>query len=165
MTAAINRVRRRCDDGERGSVLVEFSLVIVLFVMLLYGLIAFAMALAFKHSITQAAGEGARSAVGAYPTGAGPFSQNDIDNAKELAATNTVIRDLDWVGSRFDPLTDLFVDVDWCDPAHTATGDPRCITVAINQDYKARPIVPSAPGIGVLMPDRLQSTAIVEVTQ
>jgi hypothetical protein len=162
MTAAINRVRRDRDGRDRGSVLVEFSLVIVLFVMLLYGLIAFAMALAFKHSITQAAGEGARSAVGAYPTNANP-TQLQIDNAKKQAAIDTVKRDLAWVGSRFDPNTDLDVKIAYCDPAHTAAGDPRCITVKIDQNYKARPIVPSAPGIGVLMPERLISTAIVEV--
>jgi Flp pilus assembly protein TadG len=164
MTAAHNRARRwRRSDRERGAALVEFSLVIALFMMILYGLIAFGVAIAFKHSINQAVAEGARSAVGAYSTLPAP-TQADHEAAKIAKARQVVIDDLKWVGSKFDPVTDLVVTIDWCNVTQTAPGDPRCITVKVDQDYENRSIVPSAPGLGIIMPNHLGSTAIVEVT-
>src|SRR5437763_16297726 len=53
--------------GENGVELLEFALVIPIFVFVLYGLIAFGIMLSAKQSITHAAAEGARAAVGAAP--------------------------------------------------------------------------------------------------
>ena len=49
---------------ESGAALVEFALVVGLFVFILYGLISFGMILATKQRITNAAAEAARAAVG-----------------------------------------------------------------------------------------------------
>jgi Flp pilus assembly protein TadG len=46
-------------------VLVEFSLVFVLFAFICYALVAFGLAMNLKSNLTHAAGEGARAAVGA----------------------------------------------------------------------------------------------------
>jgi hypothetical protein len=153
--------RRR--DRERGAALIEFSLVAALFVMILYGLIAFGMALAFKHTVTQAAAQGARAAVGAYSP-LPDATDDDHYDAKIDKARQTVIDQMSWVGSRFDPAEDLDIGIDWCDSSLTNTGDPKCITVRIEQNYEERPIVPTAPGLGVILPEHLISEAIVEVT-
>src|SRR2546428_13229795 len=66
--------RPRCRD--RGAVLIEFSLVFILFAFICYALVVFGLALNLKSNLTHAASEGARAAVGAgggcditHPTG------------------------------------------------------------------------------------------------
>src|SRR3954452_22825366 len=56
--------------GEDGVELLEFALVIPIFVFVLYGLIAFGMMLSAKQTVTHSDAEGARAAVGAAPNGA-----------------------------------------------------------------------------------------------
>src|SRR3954469_19103480 len=58
------RQRMRRAEHEEGVVLIEFAFVFALFVFILYSLIAFGTALALKQSVTHAAAEGARAAVG-----------------------------------------------------------------------------------------------------
>jgi Flp pilus assembly protein TadG len=72
-------LRRR---DQRGAALVEFSLVVALFVFVLYGLIAFGMILATKQRVTNAAAEWARAAVG-QPSAAAAVS---AATARVLAA-------------------------------------------------------------------------------
>ena len=54
----------RRERGESGAALVEFALVIGLFMLILYGLISYGMIMATKQRVTNAASEAARSAVG-----------------------------------------------------------------------------------------------------
>ena len=61
---ALARGRLRRERGESGAALVEFALVIGLFMLILYGLISYGMILATKQRVTNAASEAARSAVG-----------------------------------------------------------------------------------------------------
>jgi len=49
-------------DDERGTSVVEFAMVSVPLLLLLFGIILFSVALSFKQSVTQAATEGARAA-------------------------------------------------------------------------------------------------------
>src|SRR5436190_21991323 len=62
MTASLSRPRR---ERDRGAVLVEFSLVFILFAFICYALVVFGLALNLKSNLTHAASEGARAAVGA----------------------------------------------------------------------------------------------------
>jgi hypothetical protein len=50
--------------------------------------------------------------------------------------------------------------VDWC----SGTSGPRCITVKITYPYSDHPLVPSAPGLGLITPDKLTGTAVVQVS-
>lgn len=136
---------------ESGSVLVEFSLVFGLFVLIIYALIAFGVMLAAKNSLTHAAAEGARAAVGVVddPATAG------VDERVERARTK-VSEALSWFGDKYEP-GDTSALVAPC-------GAADCITVEITYPYKDRPIVPLAPGLGVATPSNLTSTAVVELT-
>ncbi len=136
---------------ESGSVLVEFSLVFALFVLVLYGLICFGMILAAKNSITHAAAEGARSAVGAVDDPA----TVDVDE-RVARAKAKVHESLTWFGSKYEE-GDTTATVARC-------GAADCITVTVTYPYSARPIVPPAPGLGLVTPSNLSSTAVVELT-
>src|SRR2546423_15286860 len=81
MTASLSRPRR---ERDRGAVLVEFSLVFILFAFICYALVVFGLALNLKSNLTHAASEGARAAVGAG--GGCDISDGGCQTTKEQAA-------------------------------------------------------------------------------
>lgn len=141
---------RRTRRSERGSVLVEFSLVFALFVLVIYALISFGVILAAKNSLTHAAAEGARAAVAVVDD---PMTAGD---ERILRAEEKVDQALEWFGSKYDP-DDTKASIAPC-------GAAECITVRIVFPYSTRPIVPPAPGLGLVLPSNLTSTAVVELT-
>lgn len=137
--------------------MVEFALVVGPLMFVLYGLVCLGMALAVKQSVTNAAAEGARSAVGA----SSPVS----------TATATVANRLNWLGTKYKAASDLSVIYYnptslKCDstytPASGATGVSLCVTVSI--PYKSRQIVPPAPLVNGIMPSTVKSTAVVQIS-
>src|SRR5205807_4550690 len=60
----MQRLRRSRGD-DRGTAALELALVLPIFLLLVYGGLSFGLAMAAKGSITEAAAEGARSAIGA----------------------------------------------------------------------------------------------------
>jgi Flp pilus assembly protein TadG len=126
---------------------VEFALVIGLFVFVLYGLVWFGMMLALKQGITNAAAEGARSAVGLT----GPAAQT--------RAQQTVADRLSWLGGNYSA-SDVTVGL----PAPCAGGSGTCITVKILYPWESRPIVPPAPGLGLVSPESFGSEATVQIS-
>ena len=123
----------------------EFALVVGLFVMILYGLIYFGMALATKQRVTNAAAEGARSAVGAA-------SAADA----QTMAQNRVLALLGTPAGRYT-VTPVAAPCIVAAP----TG-PQCITVTIAWDWDNHPSVPAAPGLGLAPVNTLGSTAVVQ---
>lgn len=148
------KARVRSEGRERGSVLVEFSLVFALFVLVLYAVICFGVILAAKNSITHAAAEGARSAVAVVDN---PLTPGD---EREERARTKVNDSLSWFGSRYEP-GDTAAAVAPCDAAVPA--GPDCITVTITYPYSSRPIVAPPPGLGLVTPSDLTATAVVEL--
>src|SRR5947207_6832460 len=84
-------------SGENGVEMLEFALVIPIFIFVLYGLIAFGMMLSAKQTITNAASEGARAAVGATgdPVGTArakvdsamkPYKSYDVNDPTQFQA-------------------------------------------------------------------------------
>ena len=133
--------KRLGPDGERGAAVLEFSLVLPLFVFIIYALIAFGMALSTKHQVTNAAAEGARATVGAadYATA---MSRSTARITSFLGAPNGRYT-VSYPGSA------------------TTCGTSQCIEVTVVWDYQHHPVVASAPGLGVFMPNSLTSKAVV----
>lgn len=129
-------MRRR---DQRGAALVEFALVVGIFVFVLYGLISYGMILATKQRITNAAAEGARAAVGQVSPA-----------AAVTAATARVTNALGAAGS-YTPTYST-----------AACGSNQCITVTITYDLQHHPVVPPAPGLGLVTPNSITSTAVVQ---
>jgi Flp pilus assembly protein TadG len=125
---------------------VEFALVVGLFIFILYGLIAFGMILATKQRVTNGAAEGARAAVG-QTTAAG-------------AKTAAIARVTAALGT---PGTTYTIGPDpGGQPRTAACGSNQCITVTITYNLAANPVVPPAPGLGLITPSTLSSTAVVQ---
>ncbi|HET7487288.1 MAG TPA: TadE/TadG family type IV pilus assembly protein [Acidimicrobiales bacterium] len=136
--------------------LVEFSLVFVIFMLVLYALITFGVLLASKNSLTHAAAEGARAAVAVVDDTSTP----GVDE-REQRALDQVTKSLSWLGNRFQP-GDATAKVAACGGG--APVGTQCITVTVTYPYSTRPIIPPAPGLGLVIPDKLTSTAVVELT-
>jgi Flp pilus assembly protein TadG len=156
------RIRwRRWPGGrdEAGSTLVEFSFVFILFVFICYALVAFGMALSMKHTITQASAEGARSAIPAYQSCQSAPDPDQCVRDAVRARVNRVITDSQ--GASKAAVTTITPVLG---PCTGGSSTARCITVTVDYPYAARPIVPSAPGLGVVMPDHMRSVSVVQVT-
>lgn len=132
---------------QRGAAAVEFALVFVMFFMVMYGAIAYGVVFAIKHSMTQAASEGARAALQDV-TGGMP--------AREALALATAANALSWLGTNA-PTPVVSLDCTPTEPSFT------CLKVAITYDYSANPIIPPLPGLGIVLPASLKAQAIVQI--
>ena len=141
----------------------------VLFVFICYALVAFGMAMNLKSNLTHATAEGARAAVGA-----GLCDVNDADPAVAAACVTTkrdaaIARTKEAVAGQSQEVRNE-VDTLLADPnnvviaACDGAAASQCITVTLPYDYGAHPIVPSAPGLGVVMPSTLNAESIVQLT-
>jgi Flp pilus assembly protein TadG len=132
-------VRARLRGDESGAAILEFSLVVILFVSFLYALVAFGVILAKKQEITTAAADGARAAVGSTTPAA--TAQARVEQA--LGAPGT-------------KYTATYT------PGPCVGGTGNCITVTINWDYASNPVVPNPPLFGKVTPDTLSAKAVVQ---
>ncbi len=139
-----SRGRRLAD--ERGVALVEFSLVVTLLCVLLYGIIAFGMAMALRQSMGQATGEAVRAAI--------VFPGTDAEKIAE--AQNIALDTTDKLGK--PGFSDIDAAIAGC-----TTGGGDCITVTYVYDYQNGPIIPPLPGLGLLLPNTLTATATGQI--
>ena len=133
------RARRRRGNNESGAAILEFSLVVILFVSFLYALIAFGVILAKKQEITNAAADGARAAVGSTT----PATEAQARVEQALGAP----------GAKY---TATYI------PGPCTGGTGNCITVTIDWDYAGNPVVPNPPLFGKVTPDTLSAKAVVQ---
>ena len=142
-----HRVGQRLRD-ERGTALVEFAIVCILFLGLIYGAISYGVVFWVKHTLTHAAAEGARAGVGGA-VGA------EIATAK-AKAEEVVDSSL---GDRAAHVPTITPTVATC-----AGSTHDCITVTVTYPYSAHPILPALPPIMSFLPDTLSSTSVVELS-
>lgn len=147
----------RADEG--GAALVEFALLALPLCLFLMGIISFGMILATKQTITQAAAEGARSAV---PVAAPSSNTTPVADQARTQAANSA----NWLkpvsctegafsagGLRCD------TNVALC-PSSTTN---YCITLKVTYDYKNRSVIPPIPLIDKLLPSTISSQSVVQL--
>ncbi|RYY46252.1 MAG: pilus assembly protein [Actinomycetales bacterium] len=153
------RSRRRRDDG---AAAVEFALVLPIFVALLFGVISYGWMLSYRQGISQAAAEGARAmAVSVSPTG----STVPADRAR--AAINRSLASYGVTCTSAGTLTRNGATVGTCGVTTTActTGSTvQCARIAISHNYRANPLIPSFPGLGITLPTTIGYTTTSEVS-
>lgn len=138
----------RKTNRERGAAAVEFALVFIVFFMVLYGIISYGIIFAIRHSLTQAANEGARAAV------------RDVGGLVDrmLLAQATAANAVSWLGVRA-PVPEVTEVTSPSCPGRPFT----CVKVALIYDYAANPIVPPMPGLGLTLPGRIAAQATVQL--
>lgn len=150
--------RRRRDDGVAA---VEFALVLPIFIALIFGIISYGWMLSYRQGISQAAAEGARAmAVSVSPTG------STVPAERARAAVNRSLASYGVTCTSAGTLTRNGATVGTCGVSTSAcaTGSTtQCARVAISHDYRANPLIPSFPGLGITLPATLSYTTTSEV--
>jgi Flp pilus assembly protein TadG len=150
------RSQQRSDD-ERGAELVEFALIFVLLIALVYGIIFYGLLLGAKVTLTQAAADGARAGI-VQTTAA----------LQKSAAVAQAASDVSWMGkgtcgstaSTADPITCVATEA----PC-TSNAANTCLTVTVTySDYASNPLIPAAPGLGILTPSSIVSQSTLQIT-
>jgi Flp pilus assembly protein TadG len=139
------RTVTRLRGGEDGVAALEFAIVAMVFLVLLYGILTYGYIYGMDQSLNHAAEEGARAAI------AKTTDADAIAYAKQVAYDR-----LEWLRPSIQPSDITAEIVDPCD------GTFRCIKVTITYPWSARPIIPPFPGLPT--PAQLRAVAIVQLT-
>ncbi len=137
-------------DGQRGTSLIELSIVLGVLVFLLFGIIVYGVTMSYRQSLDQAANEAARAAA---------VAPRDLAVSRAQAAVERALSPYDTpCGATTKGLTCTFT-IDPCD------GSPStdCMTVTLSYDLQGHPRVAAIPGVTSTLPDTLRSRAVVEL--
>jgi Flp pilus assembly protein TadG len=167
----LERIAQERRNDEKGAELVEFAIVIVLLLCIIFGIVSLGISFAAKETITQSAADGARNG----------SVQTSIAGG-DLAALKIASGDLAWMGSTalttFPTCTDAANTVCTMNPcgytgsAITCTAEElsacpssstySCIQVHVSYDYASKPLFPAL--FGITAPSTIASTATVQWT-
>jgi Flp pilus assembly protein TadG len=174
------RLRRRHGEDERGAELLEFALVVVLLITLLYGIITYGVILAAQATVTQAAADAARAGI---VIGTGTTSCNGSTvSAAGCAAVQQAATDLGWMnkngcvevvnttsptstanvtpsGNTGSPIT-CTATIEPCPSIATNT----CLSVSVSYNYGSAPLFPELPGLSVITPSTISSTNVLQLS-
>jgi Flp pilus assembly protein TadG len=148
--------------------MIEFAIIVVLLIGLLYGMITIGLSLGAKETITQSAADAVRAAI----------VQSTATSAESTAQTQA-LGDLKWMAGS---LTCSTSTVD-CTESSTATcpssvivcvnayqafcdstDTTECVTVAVTYNYSKDPLIPNVPVAAVFVPSTLSSTATMQMS-
>ncbi|HET9422899.1 MAG TPA: TadE/TadG family type IV pilus assembly protein [Nocardioides sp.] len=156
------RARNGRDEG--GAAAVEFALIVPLLCFLLFAIIAYGYMLSFRQAVSQAAAEGARAAAVAPRT---------LDAASvKTRAVQAVNQGLDAYGVTCLADGKLMHDgeqagtctISGKQACSGSTVAAQCVEVALSYTYEDDSLLPTFPGLGVLLPETLSYTTEAQVS-
>lgn len=158
MLETTRRLGSRRHDRERGTAMVEFAFVVVLFFTLVLSIISFGLILAFNQNMTQAAAEGARAGATA--------PQGTPSATSAQTATDNAVATFDQECNTGGGLVCTWIEHDCGTDAVLMLDDPavaNCITVGLVYDYDNFPILPKFPILSAFYPSTLTAASSAEV--
>lgn len=155
---------------QRGTAAIEFSLVMLLFFFILYGIVAYGALFIVKQGLNAGAGEAARVALAETLRGL-PIATSECEGSVKKALYDN----LWWL----DTSSDVNVSAVSCQvevrtscpwPPAPHRDDLQCVSIDVAYDYRNHPLIPMLP-VGALlgdadgswMPDSLSATATVQI--
>lgn len=146
--------------------MVEFTFVALLLFFLIFGIIGQAYMMSFRQGISQGAAEGARAAAVAPATSTTATKQTLARNAVNEALTSYGVSCGTLTGSSGNLLRGgstvgtCTISIATC----TNNSSKTCATVRLNYSYRANPLLPSLPGLGISLPQTLDYSAVAEIS-
>ena len=134
----------------------EFALVVVLLFFVLYGIIAYGMAISLRQSMGQAAGEAVRAAV----TSSAADKETEAENFAAASTNGLGKPGFSNVVAKVDTCASFVPPLPAPQPSPLPSGD--CIQVIFEYDYANGPIVPGGP-FGVVLPNKLTASAVGQI--
>ena len=142
----------------------EFALVVPLLCFLLFAIIGYGYMLSFRQALSQAAAEGARAAAVA------PRDTSDAQlTTRAVQAVNQGLSSYGVTCTAAEVLMRDGEPAGTCDiqvPATTCSGsttNARCVKVTLEYTYEDDALLPSFPGLGILLPEKLTYTTEAQV--
>jgi Flp pilus assembly protein TadG len=136
--------------------MIEFAIVVVLLITLLYGIITYGLILAAQSTLTQAAADASRSGIimstaTAQVSTAEAQACNDIGWMNKACGTPTTF---DSTACTFSPNPADAVTAFACEKACPSNANATCLKVTLSYNYASNPLFPELPGLNVRSPSR-----------
>lgn len=158
------RLRRRNDEDERGAELIEFALVVVLLITLLYGIITYGMILGAQATLTQAAADAARSGIVASSTAVATAEAQACTDVGWMDKTCGNPVTYSTANCTFSPNPADAITAFACTEPCPSNSVNSCLSVTVSYNYSAAPLFPELPGLGVITPSTLSSTNVLQLS-
>jgi Flp pilus assembly protein TadG len=141
-------------------------LVAPLLLLLVFGVISYGYMLSFRQALSQGASEGARAAaVSPYPDPADK-AQSALDAINDALGVDAYGVSCSGVAANSSLMKDG-VAVGTCSVTTAACESDLtkdCVTVRLDYHYKDHSLLPSFPGVGLVLPGHLQYDATARVS-
>jgi Flp pilus assembly protein TadG len=148
------RARREVRRREWGAAAVETALCLCFVVVpLVFAAIGYAYMLGFRQTLSQSASEGVRAAAVAPPTA-------DRATAALRAVDASMGTGPEGLRCGHDHLTCTVTTVPNCGDG----SDRDCVRVTVSYPYRDHALIPSVPGLGILLPPTLSYSAMAEIS-
>lgn len=144
--------RLAASHKQRGVAALEFAFVFPLFFVVLYAIVAYCLILLANMAMSGATQEGARIALSS--TGATTPSVEYVNRATNACARARSL--MAWLPAA---AAGASCTQSACGPSSAMV----CITVSMTFNYKAHPIVPNLPLLGLVTPNTLGAQATVQL--
>ncbi|MGO9857207.1 MAG: TadE family protein [Acidimicrobiales bacterium] len=131
--------------------MIEFAIVVVLLIALLYGIISYGLILAAQATITQAAADAARAGIVASSTA--------VATAEAQAGTDVGWMDKGTCGTSGTTITCVATEIPCPSNANNT-----CLKVAVTYNYSSSPLFPELPGLGIITPSTLSSVNVLQIS-
>ena len=159
------RTRRRGDDG---AAAVEFAFIAPILIFLLLAIVGYGYMLSFRQALSQAASEGARAAAVA-PAGVPQTGGADNITTRVVQAVNQGLGGYGVTCNSAGELRRNGVKAGDClisfsTTCSASTTGATCAKVALDYRYSDNNLLPSFPGLGIVLPDHLAYTAEIELS-
>jgi Flp pilus assembly protein TadG len=149
---------------ERGAAAVEFAIIVPFLCFLLFAIISYGYMLSFRQALSQAAAEAARAVAVAPPS----VSQTSLE-ARAVEAANQAL-DSYGVTCENGVLKHGSATAGTCEiglPATACSGSTvgaKCVEVTLSYTYEDDSLLPSFPGLGIVLPDTISYTTEAQVS-
>jgi len=145
--------------------MVEFAIVVVLLIALLYGIITYGLILAAQATVTQAAADAARAGIVTSAASAPGIAEtqacNDIGWMNKTCGPPTIYNN---ATCTFTPNPADAVTAYACTMACPSVSTNTCLQVTVRYNYSSNPLFPVMPGLGVITPSTISSTNTLQMS-
>jgi Flp pilus assembly protein TadG len=154
-------IRRRSDArDERGAEMIEFAIVVVLLIALLYGIITYGLILAAQATVTQAAADAARAGLVASATAKATAEEEAANDLGWMNKGTCYQPDVPPSGLGSASATTTCVASEAPCPSNSSI---QCLSVTVKYNYSSNPLFPELPGLGLITPSTISSTNVVQL--
>jgi Flp pilus assembly protein TadG len=150
---------RRVGRDDEGAETVEFAIVVVLLIALLYGIVSVGLSLAAKVTITQAAADGARAGIVVSST-----TPTATALLQESTAQTTASNDVGWMGRGACGTSGTVITCVATEAPCSANTTQTCLTVTVTYNYARSPLFPPVPGLGITSPSTITTSSTLQVS-